>query len=164
MTSRVLAGHSDAVISAKFCGEKIVTASTDKTVRIWTEEEEPKILRGHMQGISALQKIDEDRVITGSYDKTVKIWNVNKGKCVSTYGDHSTAVYKIFTEDNLFASCAHQDSKAYVRDMALGEIVQVFGKKSQPQAQRWGPPQNEIRSLYLAAPLFFTGEINKIRV
>jgi WD40 repeat protein len=71
----VLRGHDGSVTSAAFSsdGSRIVTASFDKTARIWdvATAKEIAVLRGH-EGyvLSAAFSPDGSRIVTASGDKT----------------------------------------------------------------------------------------------
>jgi WD40 repeat protein len=72
---RLLKGHSSWVTSAAFRsdGKRVVTASGDKTARVWDAEsgKEIVVLKGHSEGVqSAVFSSDGKRVVTASFDKT----------------------------------------------------------------------------------------------
>ena len=87
LNSRTLKGHRDQIRSAVFGpdGTKIVSASVDKTVKIWDVEngECLRTLKGHRDWIcSAVFSPDGTKIVSASRDKTVKIWNV-KFLCIN---------------------------------------------------------------------------------
>ena len=58
-------------------GTRIVTASFDKTARIWdaTTGAQLAVLRGHDSGVNgAMYSPDGTRIVTASDDKTARIW------------------------------------------------------------------------------------------
>ena len=77
----VLRGHDDYVNSVSFShdGNRIATASNDKTVRIWDTKtgREIAVLRGHQDVASfAAFSPDGTRIVTASEDNTVRVWDV----------------------------------------------------------------------------------------
>jgi WD40 repeat protein len=80
----VLSGHRGAVFSAAYSpdGTRIVTASTDKTARIWDPRTGAPlaVLSGHGgHRRSAAYSPDGTRIVTASMDKTARIWDARTG-------------------------------------------------------------------------------------
>ena len=76
-----LQGHSSPVWSVCYSpdGTKVVSGSTDNTVRIWdtTTGAELSILQGHSDYVrSVCYSPDGTEVVSGSDDNTVRIWNM----------------------------------------------------------------------------------------
>ena len=77
---------TDAVSSAAFSpdGKRIVTASADKTARLWDAETGKPIgepLTGHKDAVlSAAFSPDGKRIVTASDDKTARLWDAETGK------------------------------------------------------------------------------------
>src|SRR5262249_55244594 len=78
----VLRGHDGYVGSGAFSpdGSRVVTASRDKTARIWdaASAKEIAVLRGHDTDVrSAAFSPDGSRIVTASADKTARIWDAH---------------------------------------------------------------------------------------
>src|SRR5207344_780100 len=94
-----LAGHTGLVNSAAFSpdGSRIVTASWDKTARIWdaATAKEIAVLRGQDQdhwANSAAFSPDGSRIVTASYDKTARIWDAATAKEIAVLRGHDNSV------------------------------------------------------------------------
>jgi hypothetical protein len=92
-----LQGHEDWVSSAQFSpdGKRIVTASWDKTARLW-ETESGKLLatlQGHEGWVYNAQfSPDGKRIVTASLDKTARLWETESGKLLATLQGHENWV------------------------------------------------------------------------
>jgi WD domain, G-beta repeat len=80
-----LVGHQDQVSSAAFSpdGARIVTASLDRTARLWdaTTGQEIIALRGHEDQVSsAAFSPDGARIVTASLDRTARLWDATTGQ------------------------------------------------------------------------------------
>ena len=76
---QTLKGHAFSVRSVAFSpdGQRIVSGSADKTVKIWDANsgKELQTLRGHASGVRSVAfSPDGQRIASGSADKTLKIW------------------------------------------------------------------------------------------
>lgn len=90
----ILKGHFGRVTSASYSpdGRRIVSASGDKTVRIWDAETgaELKTLKGHTDMVySASHSPDGKRIVSASSDETIRIWDAETGAELKTLKGHT---------------------------------------------------------------------------
>src|SRR5262249_44014012 len=107
-------------------GTRIVTASDDKTVRIWdaTTGKEITVLRGHDEAVlfAAISR-DGRRVVTASADKTARIWDLATGKEIAVLNGHETVVgLADFSPDGTRVVTASDDKTARIWDVHFATI------------------------------------------
>ena len=79
-------GHTDIVVSVALSsdGQRIVSGSNDKTVRIWdasTGREIGAPLTGHINGVvSVAFSPDGRQIVSGSSDTTIRLWDAATGQ------------------------------------------------------------------------------------
>lgn len=82
-------GHVDAINEISFSpdGSRLLSASNDKTVRVWDACTGAclKVLRGHTDSVtSASFSPDGNHILTASHDESIRIWNGRSGELVNT--------------------------------------------------------------------------------
>jgi WD40 repeat protein/tRNA A-37 threonylcarbamoyl transferase component Bud32 len=128
----VLQGHDSFVLSASFSpdGTRIVTASNDKTARVWDAAtgEEVAVLREHDSVVfSASFSPDGTRIVTASDDRTARVWDAATGEEVAVLRGHDSVVSSAsFSPDGTRIVTASWDKTARVWDAATGEEVVVL--------------------------------------
>jgi hypothetical protein len=93
----VLSGHDNLVAFAAYSpdGTRIVTASEDKTARIWDARtgKQLAVLSGSGDRVnSAAYSRDGARIVTTSYDKTARIWDARTGSQLAVLSGHGDIV------------------------------------------------------------------------
>ncbi|KIJ49027.1 hypothetical protein M422DRAFT_225698 [Sphaerobolus stellatus SS14] len=85
-----LTGHTDWVKSAAFSpdGQRVVSGSDDKTIRIWNAHTGELLVSGPFEGhtdwvTSIAFSPDGQRVVSGSDDQTIRIWNAHTRELIS---------------------------------------------------------------------------------
>jgi WD40 repeat protein len=127
-----LSGHGARVLSATFSpnGSRIVTASEDKTARIWdaVTGKELAILRGHDGSVSSAAFSPNGlRVVTASGDKTARVWDAVTGKEIAVLRGHDSQVYSAaFSPDGSRVVTASSDKTARIWDPATGNGIVVL--------------------------------------
>jgi WD40 repeat protein len=92
-TRAVLNGHAGAVVAASFSpdGRRIVTASDDKTARVWDAEsgKEIVVLKAHEGAVSSASfSPDGCRIVTASKDRTARVWDAGGGTAIAVLKAH----------------------------------------------------------------------------
>jgi WD40 repeat protein len=125
----ILQGHSGAIATVAFSpfGQRVVTASADRTARIWNAASGQSIaeLEGHCaEVVSAAFSPDGQRVVTASADKTARIWDAANGHLIAKLEGHSAEVISAaFSPDGRLVATASGDRTARVWNAAEGQLT-----------------------------------------
>ncbi|ETO33912.1 WD-40 repeat-containing protein, partial [Reticulomyxa filosa] len=108
-----LQAHSNAVSSIRFSADgcKILSASYDKTIRIWdvSSRKQLQIFIGHTDMIfSAKFSPDELTIVSCSKDTTIRLWDANTGIELMQFKNDFDQIWDVdFSPDgNYIASCS----------------------------------------------------------
>lgn len=114
---RVLMGHRAAVNVVDFDEKYIVSASGDRTIKVWktSDCEFVRTLNGHKRGIACLQYRDR-LVVSGSSDNTIRVWDIEFGVCLRVLEGHDELVRCIRFDNKRIVSGAY-DGKIKVWDL-----------------------------------------------
>ncbi len=60
---------------------------------------------GHLDAISCVEVLTNERIMSGSSDKTIKIWNVQTGDCLQTLEGHTDFLrcIKVLCEERIIS-------------------------------------------------------------
>ncbi|KAI0469245.1 hypothetical protein F4859DRAFT_138012 [Xylaria cf. heliscus] len=88
-----LEGHGAAVNAVQICDREIVSASGDKTIRLWDwpNQTVKRSFIGHGKGIACVQ-YDGRRIVSGSSDNEVKVFDCESGLEVASLRTHTNLV------------------------------------------------------------------------
>jgi len=131
---QTLSGHTGGVWSAAYNsdGSRIVTASYDKTARVWDTATGKTLttLRGHRDWVmSAEFSPDGKHIVTASRDHTARIWDATTGQqLVELDGHEDVVVSAAFSPDGTRIVTASYDKTARVWDAATGkQLSELIG-------------------------------------
>jgi WD40 repeat protein len=139
-------GHVDAVLAARFSrdGSQIVTASRDRTARLWDAKTQKLIGRfeeGHeFLASSAVFYADGTRLATGAGDGTTRLWDVATGTEIKALvGTGRTATLDV-SEDGRWIATAGQQNDAQVWDVETGtQVAELHGHEDLVTVVRFAP-------------------------
>jgi WD40 repeat protein len=95
---QTLNGHSDSVWSVCTSGDKIISGSWDKTLRIWDINTGQclNILTGHTDRVRSvctlIEAKGENKMISCGDDKTIRVWDLNTLECLRILTGHTSSV------------------------------------------------------------------------
>jgi WD40 repeat protein/serine/threonine protein kinase len=131
----VLRGHRAAINSFSFLpdGKRIVTASDDRTVRLWNTE--GRLLRmfvGHADEAWGVSFSDDGkRIVSTSRDRTVRVWDAQTGRALRVLEGHTRpSFFAAMLPDGRVVSQG-EDASVRVWNLATGKgrvIVQATDK------------------------------------
>jgi WD40 repeat protein len=95
------AGHTAAVVALAYTPTgTLVSASVDRTVRLWDAKGEERVLRGHDGDISSMRlSPDGAYAVTASADHTVRIWDLDGGESEVLRGFDDVVAGAAFSPD-----------------------------------------------------------------
>jgi WD40 repeat protein len=146
-----LGGHDDGLTSAAFSpdGSRIVTASMDKTARIWdaATATEIAVLRGHDDWVSSAAFSPEgSRIVTASLDKTARIWDAATATEIAVLRGHDGNVNSAaFSPEGSRIVTASGDGTARIWDAATAtEIAILRGHDDSVSSAAFSPDGSRI--------------------
>jgi WD40 repeat protein len=111
-------------------GLRAVTASSDKTVRVWNLDTGVclQTFWGHTDYVSSVAlHADGRRVVTVGLDRTVRVWNLDTGACLKTLGGHTDRVRSVAIHpDGRRAVTGSEDGTMRVWDLDTGACLTTW--------------------------------------
>jgi WD40 repeat protein/serine/threonine protein kinase len=122
--------HQDSVNEAAFSpdGTRILTASWDKTAKLWDAASGKLVVSFAHQGIvwRAAFSPDGTRILTASADKTAKLWDAASGKLIVPFAHQAIVYNAAFSPDGARILTASADKTAKLWDAASGRLIVSF--------------------------------------
>jgi WD40 repeat protein len=113
-------GHQGSVNSASFSpdGQRLVTASDDRTAQLWdTKGNRLVVLKGHQGSVnSASFSPDGQRLVTASDDRTAQLWDTKGNRLVVLKGHQGSVNSASFSPDGQRLVTASDDRTAQLWD------------------------------------------------
>ena len=115
-TISVLVGHEESVDFVEFSGDgkRLVSASEDRTVRLWDGQTgaEIAVLQGHSEWVfSVVFSPDGTRLASASGDKTVRLWDGQTGAEIAVLQGHSERVNSVVFSPDSTRLASESDNK-----------------------------------------------------
>jgi WD40 repeat protein len=122
-----LQGHTHSVQSAAFSpdGMRIVTASWDRTARVWDARTGQVVATlAHRALItSAMFSPDGKRIVTASADQTARVWDARTGQVVARLGHTDSVSSAAFSPDGMRIVTASDDQTARVWSAGTAQVL-----------------------------------------
>jgi len=108
---------------------KIISGSSDKTIKIWEVEEGTLLhtLNGHICSVfSVAFSSDNNKIVSGSSDKTIKIWDTKNCTLLHTLIGHTVFYSVAFSSDNLKIVSGSSDKTIKIWDAEKGTLLHTL--------------------------------------
>ena len=136
--------HDGTIISVKFSpdSQSVVTASRDKTAKIWNVKGEPIVTLEHEKEVSSAKfSPDGQKVVTVS-DNIAKIWNVT-GELIATLTHEKEVSSAKFSSDGQKVVTASWDNTAKIWNVT-GELVTTLTHEKEVSSAKFSPDGQKV--------------------
>ncbi|NXL83228.1 POC1A protein, partial [Alectura lathami] len=130
--STVFKAHTATVRSVHFSsdGQSLVTASDDKTVKVWTVHRQKFLfsLSQHINWVRCARFSPDGRlIVSASDDKTVKLWDKTSRECIHSFCEHGGFVNHVdFHPSGTCIAAAGTDNTVKVWDVRMNRLLQHY--------------------------------------
>ena len=135
--------HQDAVENVAFSpdGARILTASRDKTAKLWDAASGKLLASFDHQGrvLHGVFSPDGTRILTASADKTAKLWDATSGKLLTSFDHQDWILHAAFSPDGSRILTASADKTAKLWDAASGKLMASFDHEDEVNDAAFSP-------------------------
>ena len=134
---KVLVGHTDPVYAAVYTpdGTKLITASFDKTLRLWDLNSLTTLrtMPGHT-GLVLCAAISKDgqRIVSGSHDNSLRLWDVPQSAPAAHWQAHAGATSVAVSADGTWVLTGGADKTIKLWNAADRSLIREIGGLPQP--------------------------------
>ncbi|MBL8446946.1 MAG: pentapeptide repeat-containing protein [Zoogloeaceae bacterium] len=150
-----LPGHGDRLTACAFAldGQTVLTASADRTARLWDAATGQELRRfdGHQASVTACAFAhDGQTVLTASHDGTARLWDAATGQELRRFEGHQASVTACaFAHDGRTVLTASADRTARLWDVATGQELRRFeGHQDWHNACAFAPDGQTLLTAY----------------
>ncbi|KJE92825.1 abnormal cell lineage protein 23 [Capsaspora owczarzaki ATCC 30864] len=120
------AGHTGSVLSVQFSLRKVISGSSDHTIRIWDlfTGDCQHVLEGHRAAVLQV-RFDDRRIVSCSKDYTVRVWDVRSLKQIHRLEGHQAAVNGVQFNDEIIVS-ASGDRTLRIWSLETGVLLRTL--------------------------------------
>ncbi|MEY2604016.1 MAG: hypothetical protein QOH31_1805, partial [Verrucomicrobiota bacterium] len=135
--------HQDEVVGAAFSpdGTRILTASADKTAKLWDATSGKLIASFDHLGsvVHALFSPDGARILTASVDNTAKLWDAASGRLIASFQHQNWVWHGAFSADGTRILTASADHSAKLWDAESGKLIVSFDHQDEVLQAAFSP-------------------------
>jgi WD40 repeat protein len=127
-------------------GARILTASWDKTAKLWDTASHKLIASfEHQDGVNAAAfSPDGARIVTASADHSAKLWDATSGKLIASFEHQDGVNAAAFSRDGARVVTASSDKTAKLWDAASGKLIASFKHDGGVLAAAFSPDDARI--------------------